>query len=386
MVMERPSGWGRVRRWLILLASVSVTACVSPGTERPGEAVEGDRTPGRTGIPGSASTEVIAVDHGPRGPALIERPSGYVADLPASPEPLPPAAALGDRLDYMHDHAFLWTNRTLAATDRWFAEPDQEIEPVPLTPLVLGVRTTMFDRADGLDWAFKFDTDIDVRLPNTERRLRLVITSETVGEAPLEQAGEAADVRLGTRWAIARALDFDVGINAKIWPEVFASLKWSRSFRHGPWELFPFAKAFVTTDDGFGLSSGITLDHWTGPFLARSSSWAQWLKDEDFPKWTQYFVLARAEQLIAERRFGARLRGDDLAKGFGLLFGARRNLEEFSGASTWGVQVFYKWPLRGNWLFMYVSPGVQWEHQYGYHPDGVIKVGIDMLFWGVERR
>jgi len=35
---------------------------------------------------------------------------------------------------------------------------------------------------------------------------------------------------------------------------------------------------------------------------------------------------------------------------------------------------------------MYLSPGVQWERQYGYHPDGVIKLGIDMLFWAVERR
>jgi len=340
--VEPPTGWGGVHRWLILFASVSVTACVSPGTEGPDEAFDDERTPGRTEIRDSAGTEVIADDHGPSAPALIERPSGYVADLPAGPEPLQPDAGLGDRLDYVHDRAFLWTNRTLEATDRRFAEADRELEPVPVTPLVLGLRTTMFDRADGLDWDFKFDTDINVRLPNTERRLHLVITSETVGEAPLEQAGAAADVRLGTRWAIARAFDFDVGINAKIWPELFASLKWSRSFRQGPWELYPFAKAFVTTDDGFGLSSGVTLDHWYGPFLARSSSWAQWLKDEDYTKWTQYFVLAHVDRLIADRRFGARVRGEDTAKGFGLIFAARRNLEEFTGASLWGVQVFYK--------------------------------------------
>ena len=185
-----------------------------------------------------------------------------------------------------------------------------------------------------------------------------MITSDTVGEAPLQDADNLGDVSVGSRWALTRAVDFDVGIKARIWPELFAAVKWSRSYRQGPWELYPFAKAFATTDQGLGASSGVTVDYWKGPVVARSSSWAQWLKDDDFPTWTQYFVIANVKTLIAERRFGARVRGEDMAQGFGLLVGARRTREDFSGASLWSANFFYKWPLRSNWLYMHVAPGV----------------------------
>jgi len=376
----------RARIGTVLAAAVLTTACASIDQRPPATAEPGADVPDATDLRRLATERVVADDDSPRAPAVIERPAGHVSDLPASPRQLPPDANWVDRLDYAHDSTFLWANRTLEATDHWLAEPDGQLEPVPVSPLMLGLRTTMFDRTDGLDWDIKFDTDIKVKLPNTERRLRLVITSDTVGEAPLQDADSLGDVSIGSRWAITRAVDFDVGIKARIWPELFAAVRWSRAYRQGPWELYPFAKAFVTTDDGLGASSGVTLDYWKGPYVARSSSWVQWLKDDDFPKWTQYFVLANVKTLVADRRFGARVRGEDVAHGFGLVMGARRTREDFSGASNWAAYLFYKWPLHSDWLYLHVAPGVQWDREYGYHPDGVIRVGIEMLFWGLERR
>ncbi|HSN70294.1 MAG TPA: hypothetical protein VLT59_02245 [Steroidobacteraceae bacterium] len=371
---------------LLLVIPLLASACASVDHRASEPSDSTTQEPRAADLRRLATERVIADDDSPRAPALIERPEGHVGELPEKPVPLPADAGWGDRLDYDHDSAFLWANRTLEAADHWLADPEAELDPVPVSPMMLGLRTTLFDRTDGLDWDFKFDTDLKVKLPNTERRLRLVITSDTVGEAPLQDADSLGDVSIGSRWAVTRAVDFDVGIKARIWPELFAAVRWSRAYRQGPWELYPFAKAFVTTDQGLGASSGVTLDYWTGPYVARSSSWAQWLRDDDFPQWTQYFVLARVERLIADRRFVARVRGEDVAHGFGLILGARRTLEEFSGASIWAAQLFYKWPLRGNWMYMTVAPGVRWEREYGYHPDGVIRIGIEMLFWGVQRR
>ena len=105
--------------------------------------------------------------------------------------------------------------------------------------------------------------DVTLKLPNIERRLRVFVTSDDVAESP-DVAGERRNFRAGLRFNPWDEFDFDVGVRADLPPVAFASLRWSRFVPLGRWDIYPFAKLFAETDEGPGVSAGITFDRRIG--------------------------------------------------------------------------------------------------------------------------
>jgi hypothetical protein len=289
----------------------------------------------------------------------------------------------GERLDRSHDWLYVNAQEFVENTDRRFAPPDAELLPVPATPFRLGLVTETLDRKDGVKFDLDLNLDVSLNLPNLERRLRIFITSDDVGEAP-DRAGEDRNFRAGLRFNPRGNFDFDVGVRGDLPPIAFASLRWSKFYPVGRWDIYPFAKLFAETDEGLGASTGLTFDRRLGAeLIGRASSFARWRKDTAEIEWTQVLLLAHADELLVPERYGRILRNQDLARGYGmqlLATGPRRNAVEYYEAS-----VFYKRPLRNRWLYGYVEPLVRWDRRYDWNADPGIRIGIEALFWDLSR-
>lgn len=290
----------------------------------------------------------------------------------------------GQRVDRAHDWLYLRTQQWVEDTDRRFAPPDAELLPVPATPFRLGLVTETLDRPDGIKFDLDLNLDVTLKLPNIERRLRVFITSDDVAESP-DAAGDRHDFRAGLRFNPWDEFDFDVGVRADLPPVAFASLRWSRFVPLARWDVYPFAKLFAETDEGPGVSAGITFDRRIGrATILRSSSYAKWRDDRDATEWTQALLLARAEELLVPERYGRMVRSRDLARAWGLQLlatGVRDDRVDYYEAS-----LFYKRPLRQRWLYGYVEPLVRWDQKYAWHADPGIRIGIDVLFWDLAGR
>ena len=338
--------------------------------------------PPATPVPAAVPT--AAPQPGPtrRAPRLAPSERS-TAEIRAEAARRPYARDFGERLDGGHDWLYVRAQEFVEDTDHRFAPPDAELLAVPATPIRLGVVTETINRPDGVKFDLDLNLDVSLKLPNLERRLRIFITNDDVAEAP-DRAGERRNLRAGLRFNPRSNLDFDIGVRGDLPPIAFASLRWSKFYPVGRWDIYPFAKLFAETDEGLGASSGLTFARRLGEaMIGRASGYAKWRKDTAEIEWTQVLLLAHADELLVPERYGHILRNQDFARGYGLQLlatGAQRHRVDYYEAS-----VFYKRPLRQRWLYGYVEPLVRWDRQYDWHADPGIRFGIEALFWDLSR-
>lgn len=324
--------------------------------------------------------------------ALVFAPAAR-AEEPARVTPLEtPVAALGsdthqpprnfgERLDLAHDWLYRRLERMLQKVDTYYADPNRTALVVPISPLRLDLDTEFLNRQHGLGVSPRLNFEANLRLPNIERRLHLFISSYNLSEAPGNAATERNPVRAGLRFAERAQLDFDLGVRLKLHPSVFAAVRWAPQFKLGGSSFYPLVKPYVESGIGLGVSGGFALEHWRGGWVARSSSYGNWLRDTAATSWAQTLLFGHARALIQERQYGHFTDGRDLA--CGTLVRATAAGERLSGATLYEFSLLRKRPLRGGWLYGYLEPLVRWERGSDWHPDAGIRLGLDALFWGL---
>ena len=308
-----------------------------------------------------------------------------IDDLQAERATTPPPQGVGEHIDEAHDWLFAWTQGLVEGTDQYFADDETEKQPVPAAPYRLGLTVKSLDREDGLDFSLEAEFDIQIKMPNIQRRMSLFVTSDAVDEAP-RAAGEDSRLSAGVRYEVRSQLDFDVGIRIDIPPALFTSLKWSNDYELGGWELHPYAKLFVRTDEGLGFSSSATFDRWSGRNVFRSSTYGKWLAEGDQVKWTQTFAWAHVTEQLELRRSAQYAEGRDIGKGWGVRVLAEAEEEDESKVTYYEAGVFARWPSKSRWLFWYVEPLVRWDREHDWNADAGIRIGFDALFWELVRR
>ena len=293
-----------------------------------------------------------------------------------------PAHTFGERLDFGHDWLYRRLERILQKVDTRYADPKRTVLVVPVSPMRIDLDTEVLNRQHGLSLSPRLNFDATVRLPNIERRLRLFITSSNLSEAPRNAATEREPVRAGLRFAQPSQLDFDVGVRLKLKPSAFAAVRWAPQFNMGSARFYSLVKPYVESGVGLGVSGGFALEHWHGGWVARSSSYGNWLRDSAATSWAQTLLFGHARAVIQERQYGHFTDGRDLA--CGTVVRATAAGERLSGASLYEFSVLYKRPLHSGWLFGYVEPLVRWERGSDWHPDAGVRIGLDALFWGLS--
>jgi hypothetical protein len=293
-----------------------------------------------------------------------------------------PALDFEQRLDQAHDRVYVWTQAAVESTDHRFAARDREPQPVPAAPFRVGLALETLDRSGGMKFKLSGELDMALQLPNTERRLRVFITSDDPDESP-RYGDHRSSLSAGLRHELARSLDFDLGVRIDVPPVVFTSVKWSREIPLGGVNFYPFAKVFIESTDGFGASAAATFDHWSGRTLLRSSTYGKWTADGDHKDWTQALIFARAHELIVPDRYGSYLRANDIGRGWGVRLQA--TAEDAKQVTYYESGLFYRRGTRTRWLYWFVEPLVRWDRKYDWSADPGVRIGIDALFWDLAR-
>ena len=286
------------------------------------------------------------------------------------------------RLDHAHDRIYSWMQGAVEATDRRLAPRDRELQPVPAAPFRIGLTLQAIDRDGNARIGVDGDLELALQLPNTERRLRVFITSDDPDESPRDTRHRSF-VSAGLRRELARNLDLDLGLRLDVPPVAFTSLKWSQEIALGGISFYPFAKLFLESGAGFGASAAATFDRWSGRTLLRSSTYGRWTADGDRKDWTQSLVFARAHELIVPDRYGSYLRANDIGRGWGLRVQATG--EDSRRVSFYEAGFFLRQRTSTRWLYGYVEPLVRWERARGWNADPGVRLGFEALFWDLAR-
>ena len=324
----------------------------------------------------------LAVDARATEPKQVRPSTGTIWELRAASAHV--ATTIGDSLDKGHDWLYRRLEHWIENTDTRYGSSDAEHIVVPLSPLRVGYNVEIVHGNGGFGLLGTPDLEATVRLPNIERRLRLFITSSDIQESPTDPARAPNPVRLGVRVSPHTAIDFELGVRLKVWPVVFAAWKWAPTFHGKSLTAYPFAKAYVESGMGIGVSSGITLERWRGRWVTRSASYADWVRNTTNTSWTQSLLAGYAPAIIQERRYGTVAAGHDLACGAAVKLSASG--DRLSRVQWYEGSVLIKRPLHGGWLFGYVEPLLHWDRAHDWHPDLGVRIGFDALFWGLAKR
>ena len=312
-------------------------------------------------------------------PERVRPASGTFAELREASSQT--AATVGEYLDEGHDWLYRRLEHWLEQIDLHYGGTEQEPIIVPLSPMRIGFESAFLHRSTGWELVATPSFDATLRLPNIERRARLFISTSDVQETPTVPALEHPPVRAGLRLTALPQVELELGVRAAISPSAFAALRWNPEFHAGDLKVYPFLKPYVETGVGFGVSGGLTLEHWDGSWIVRSSSYANWEYNSAATNWNQTFVVGHAQAIIQERNYGTVATGHDLACGTALVLNGGG--DSTSHANFYEAGVAIKRPLHGGWLFFYVQPLVRWERQYDWHPDVGVRISFDALLWGL---
>ncbi|MBW4050762.1 MAG: hypothetical protein HIU85_04750 [Proteobacteria bacterium] len=314
-----------------------------------------------------------------KGPERVRPSVGTIGKLQQASRAA--AATLGGRLDAGHDWLYRRLQHFFEDVDLRFAVPEQAPIVVPLSPVRIGFESEFVHRKNGMDVLARPEFEATLRLPNIEQRLGVFATSADLPESPGTPVDEPNPLRVGARFLPGSYVDVEFGVQANSSPSAFAALRWAPEFDAGALRVYPFIKTYVQSGLGVGTSGGIAFEHWSGRWIVRSASYGNWVRNTAVTAWSQSLIIGYAAGVIQERRYDRFATGRDLACGVAVrvsVSGGRA-----SKTSLFEASVFMKRPLHGGWLFGYVEPVVQWNRDFGWHPDVGVRIGVDALFWGL---
>ncbi len=288
---------------------------------------------------------------------------------------------LGKRLDSGHDWLYRRLQRLFEKIDLEFGSPNQAPIVVPLSPVRIGLDAQFLHRPDGVDFSGTRELDVALALPNIERRLKLFVTSTDVQETPLDPAEQHNPVTFGALFAPERDLRLELGVQTSTTKTAFAAVRWAPTLSLGAVSLYPLVKPYVESGVGVGTTGAIALETWSDQWMVRSTSYADWVRNTSDTSWSQSVVFGYARAVIQEHRYDRFATGHDLACGAVVRLAVSG--DRASRATLYEVSVLMKRPLHGGWLFGYIEPVTQWSRTYDWHPDIGVRMGFDMLFWGL---
>lgn len=297
-----------------------------------------------------------------------------------------PAAfsSLADRLDYLHTNVQARVSRPVRTVDEYMAQDEVSLVPVPETRMRLGVYIDAVQGND-LDLSFSPDIDLDVAVPNIERRMRVFVQNSAADNLPglnrseIDNKGITAGAR---RFFENYHLLADAGLRTKWLPEAYARISWQPMWQCGKWLFRPQQRLFFETDDKFGELSTLRVDRWLGDtkeFYLGSVSSAKWTQKSDAFNWEQTVHCGRVRELIDQTDQLYSYERQDIASGGDVafsIFGRDGTLDVYR------VTVGIRRPAYRRWIYWEIEPGLEWRRAEDFDTAYRFTVGIDMLFWG----
>nr|MDA3872682.1 hypothetical protein [Kiritimatiellia bacterium] len=222
-----------------------------------------------------------------------------------------------------------------------------------------------------------------VRLPGLKNRFRLILDSDELNTFPGSRPEEREGVnRLALRRMGSR-LDVDVGAKIRTPPVAFARLSARHNAHTGPVEWHYNQRFYYETGEGFGMLTSLAQHCWIHPrwMLGHVSS-LRWSESTTGVEWQDTFSLLRVLRVLEEEKQGLFIGNGDISHGAGIHVGANGQDEGSHEMSRYQLSLVYRRPVfKRDYLYLEISPEVQWKRENEWNPDYILRIGLDILFW-----
>ena len=219
-----------------------------------------------------------------------------------------------------------------------------------------------------------------VTLPNTERKLRLLLTNEdpnsvydTLDRRARVDSSETGDnpITAALSWALKTTDNYNISISSglQVRSPLRAFVQASTTGRTEIGEkmlLSAGQSVFYRSDEGFGARTQIDLDHSLRTHVQEVLRWRQ-LYDlsEDFPGLDWKTSIEYLRQINRDRAWGAG-------------YGNTGNIHDAALAESHRVWLRYRKRFYREWLFWEVEPFVQWNREFDFKADPGIEASIEI--------
>lgn len=273
--------------------------------------------------------------------------------------------------DVLHARISRSIARPIEEIDRFFADEslDEENERTRLH-VALGLR---YGAEDGA--ALLSDFKLRLALPRLENRLQLFLDETIAADDPAEsgnvsEAVEDSEPDAGVRFILKRderkSLNTDFGMRFGDPSQLFGRLRGRLTVPLDPWELRLIQIVAWFSEDGWTESTEM---RWSRPlandYLFRSTSRLVWEEKSAGVNPVQTLALFK-----------------DLGAHSGYAWTATGRWPGTPDAqnASYAVAFAYRLLIYRNWLFMEVSPGVEFLQISGYEPDPFIGCRFEVVF------
>ena len=301
------------------------------------------------------------------------------------------------RLDFIHNNLSCDMQYYVDKADIMFADSAAEKKAIPASRFRLGLYTEL-EEDGGIKIRLSPDVNADIRIPNIEERLRLFIDTKNSDDLPgttvmERERGFNAGLRKVTRW-----FRYDVGVKVRFPPVLFGRIDWRPQWQVNEWEVNPLGRIYWESDDGYGALSSLSAYRYIGSrVLVRSVTAAKWTEkansegeppedpDEYYEsnaglEWEQSLVLGYVNKLLSSKYVGKDVSMNKVAKATGLRLSVFGNTDRVGGAERVRLSLGHRRPIYKDWMFLMITPELEWYKENNWEYITRIRVGIDMLF------
>lgn len=289
-----------------------------------------------------------------------------------------------DRLDYLHTNVQTRISKPVRTVDERFAPDAGERLAVPDSRMRVGLYSECVQH-EGFSLSFQPDIDLDVALPNMEKRMNVFVQSGYADKLPGRTPSESRDrdLLVGVRrYFREHSFSTDAGVRMSLHPRAYGRIQWHPRFQFDQWSIRPQQRFFLDTRDKLGSLSTLFVDRWLGAgheYFVGSVSSAKYITETDETTWEQTFKVGRLRERLEERPSFDRFERRDVASGGDLAFSIFGTDGE---ADTYRLTIGVRRPLYQRWIFWDIEPGLEWVKDHDFETGFRVTAGIDMLFWG----
>lgn len=295
------------------------------------------------------------------------------------------------RLDFIHDNMQLNLQRHVDRIDTIMLTNGQEAVATPRSRF----RIAPFLRLEhdtGTEFSLNPDFEAEVDLPNLERQWKVFLESSRGDELPgVDRSERDQRGQIGLR-SVTKYIRTDAGISLSWPPEAFVRAEWRAHWSAGYTVFRPRQRIFYETEDGYGSLTDLTMHRWFGPqnrWYWQSVSAARYAsKGTEGFDLEQSLKLGFVESTIEDgHNWQSVIASQDLARGHIMRYSLFGNADDgLNVIERHRFTYTYRRPLYKTWIYLELSPGIEFANDNEWDTVSSITMGFDMLFWGTYER
>lgn len=235
------------------------------------------------------------------------------------------------------------------------------------------------DKAEGgVDLELRPGGKIKVDLPNLTRGLKLIITDQSVDEAPgidPFDREEGVTVGLEKSGLLLKKTKFRIGVRGSL--NLSASAAWVPEWRYQRWRVAPEARTYYRTDKGAGAIGSVLFGYRIeNRYRASHRASVEYGEETDGDiEW------------LMNTSFSYQFEGDEKDYHRALFTHFSVNGTVDNGPQQYEWSVFrYRAPLYKKWLYWETGPNIVWRSSELWEPELIWRFAVSALFWGTPER